>query len=127
MCVKTYTFPSSFKRAEVSPIYKKDDVMNKNNYRPVSVLPCISKIAEGILVDQMKTYFEDKLSPYMSGLEKLHTSSCQSVLLRVIDRKDKCALLLTDLSKAFDCLPHRFNVGKTKCLWCQCQCIFSVY
>ncbi len=66
----------------------------------------------------------------MSGFRKLH--SFQSVLLMLIDtcrtaldRKEKCTLLLTDLSKAFDCVPHRLMfVGKTICLWSQCQCMF---
>ncbi len=76
MCAKTCTFPPSFKRPQNSPIYKKDDLMKKNNYRPVSALSFMSKIADGILVDQMKIYFEDKVSPHMSGFRKLH--GCQS-------------------------------------------------
>jgi len=43
-CIQTCTFPSPLKYAEVTPIFKKKDRLNKENYRPVSVLPYISKI-----------------------------------------------------------------------------------
>ncbi len=42
--VDTNTFPDALKYAEVWPVYKKDDPLDKSNYRPVSVLPCLSKL-----------------------------------------------------------------------------------
>ena len=50
------SFPCLLKCAEVTPVCKTDDVMDKQNYRPVSVLPCLSKIFESVLIDQMRTF-----------------------------------------------------------------------
>ena len=44
MCIEKGTFPSEWKQARISPIYKKGDPHLVNNYRPVSVLSCVSKI-----------------------------------------------------------------------------------
>ena len=40
------TFPDQAKVSSVTPAFKKDDKMGKTNYRPISVLPCLSKILE---------------------------------------------------------------------------------
>ena len=119
MSIKTSVFPDTLKRAEVTPIYKKEDMLDKKNYRPVSVLPCISKVYESILLDQLGQYFEPLLSPHLSGFRKAH--SCQNVLVRFVEKTkmalDKgsfCGAILTDLSKAFDCLPYRLLISKLK-------------
>ena len=116
-CIGTSDFPNLLKLGEVTPVFKKDDVLNKKNYRPVSTLPCISKIFEGVFVDQLNNYFTDIFSPFLSGFRKNH--SCQSVLLHLVenckmtlDRQQMYGSLLTDLSKAFDCLPHRLLIAK---------------
>lgn len=117
--IESCKFPSQLKCAEVTPIFKKENMLEKKNYRPVSVLPAMSKIFEGVLIDQLSNYFNDKnlLSPYLSGFRKGH--SCQSVLLRyvedckqVLDKNDVCGSILMDLSKAFDCLPHKLLIAK---------------
>ena len=53
-CISSSTFPQAAKYADVTPIYKKEDLMNRKNYRPVSVLPCMSKILEIALKDVQK-------------------------------------------------------------------------
>ena len=45
-CVDTSEFPDDAKQAEVVPLYKKDDNLNMENYRPVSILPSMSKVLE---------------------------------------------------------------------------------
>ena len=51
------TFPDCVKLAEVIPVCKKADNRKKENYRPVSILPCLSKIFERVKADQLNTYF----------------------------------------------------------------------
>jgi hypothetical protein len=46
-------FPDDLKYANVCPCYKKKDRQTKENYRPISILTCISKIFEGVVADQM--------------------------------------------------------------------------
>ena len=110
-------FPNALKYGEVRPIYKKNETLCKTNYRPVSVLPIISKVFESVLIDQMSEYFEPILSPSLSGFRKHH--SCQNVLMRFmedckkhLDNNKVGGAVLTDLSRAFDCLPHRLLTAK---------------
>ena len=53
-------FPEELKLAEVSPIFKKKDDLDKENYRPVSVLPHVSKVFEKIMHHQIYGYMKDK-------------------------------------------------------------------
>ena len=53
-------FPEELKLAEVSPIFKKKDDLDKENYRPVSVLPHVSKVFERIMHHQIYGYIKDK-------------------------------------------------------------------
>ena len=116
-CIESSCFPDMFKYAEVTPVYKKDDPMNKANYRPISVLPTLSKIFEGILVDQMSDAMENIFSPHLSGFRKHHSS--QSVIVNLIenckyalDNNNMYGAVLTDLSKTSDCLPYQLVINK---------------
>ena len=64
------TFPSELKKADVTPIFKKKDRNNVENYRPVSILPNFSKIYERCLYDQMYKYFNHILSKWQCGFRK---------------------------------------------------------
>ena len=93
--------------------------MNVGNYRPVSILPIVSKIYGEKMVRQLENYFEDILSPYISGFRKTH--SCETVLIRMVEHIKKsldhgnivCAMLM-DLSKAFDCISHKLVIAKIR-------------
>ena len=59
-------FPEELKLAEVNPIFKKKDDLDRENYRPVSVLPHVSKIFERIMYHQINDYMKDKLSKQLT-------------------------------------------------------------
>ena len=110
-------FPETLKCADASPVFKKDDNLDKNKFGPVSVLTGISKLYESVVNDQLFeffcTLFNDLISAYRKGY------SCQSLLLKCVDnwktaldRKQFVALLFMDLSKAFDGLPHGLIISK---------------
>ena len=118
-CISSRCFPEVMKKAELSPIYKKCDNLHKGNYRPVSVLTCLSKLYESVLNDQLMGYFTDKFNDLVCAYRKRH--SCQSLLLKFtedwrqsLDNHDIVGIVLMDLSKAFDCLPHGLLVAKLK-------------
>ena len=56
--VLTGTFPNELKLADVTPVFKKENPLKSKNYRPVSVLPVVSKIFERIMHKQMSLYID---------------------------------------------------------------------
>ena len=59
--IHTSIFPDLLKMAEVSPVYKKGDVMDKKNYRPISILPNMSKVFEKVMVHQLYIVFRYRI------------------------------------------------------------------
>jgi hypothetical protein len=109
--IKTSVFPTRLKEAQVVPLHKKNDPLDKKNYRPVSILPTISKVYEMVLSDQLTDLFENIFHTFLCAFRKGH--GCQTTLLRLLedwktalDKNQYVAAILMDLSKAFDCLPH---------------------
>ena len=76
-CILSNSFPGIMKCAELSPVYKKQDKLQKGNYRPVSILTCISKIYESVLNDQLLEYFNVIFNDFISAFRKGHI--CQSL------------------------------------------------
>ena len=110
-------FPDDLKVAEVSPIFKKIDDLEKENCRLVSVLPRMSKVFERIMYTQIESFMEDKLSKLLTGFRKNH--STQQCLINMLEKwkntLDKggfvCAMFM-DLSKAFDTMNHDLLIAK---------------
>ncbi|XP_063409017.1 uncharacterized protein LOC134692492 [Mytilus trossulus] len=74
------TLSDRLKEAQVAPIHKKNSVLEKGNYRPVSVLPAISKNAIEV---QLVQYFDKIFSPFLTAFRS--GFGCLSTLLRVIE------------------------------------------
>ena len=110
-------FPDKLKLADVIPSYKKGVRTNKLNYRPVSLLPVVSKIYERLLYYQLDNYFDNKLSKFQCGFRKGYSAqNCLVVMLekckKSIDQKGSSGALFTDLSKAFDSIAHDLLIAK---------------
>ena len=91
--------------------------VSKENYRPASILPVISKISGKPLCNQITSLTEQFLCKYQSGFRNgLNAQHCFLAMLekwkKAIDTKNVFGALLTDLSKAFDCLPHGLIIAK---------------
>ena len=115
--VREDIFADSLKFGEITPVHNKDETTNKENYRPVSVLPLISKIFKWIIHDQLSEYLEKYLNSILCGFTKAH--STEHALFKLLQaRQEKLdeggfvGTILVDLSKAYDCLPHDFLVAK---------------
>ena len=60
-------FPDFLKQANVSLIFKKDDPLDKENYRPVSILPLLSKVYGKLLYDRLSDYVENIFNVILCG------------------------------------------------------------
>ena len=118
LCIAAGNFVDHFKQAEVRPFYKKDGRTDKSNYRPISILSHVSKTYERSLHNQLYDYFDQNIfSKYQCGFCKgFSTQHALLVMLEKMkiarDRKGFCAAVLTDLSKAFDCICHDLLIAK---------------
>ena len=93
---------------------------NKNeisNYRPVSVLNTFSKFYEKVIKNQLRRFMKEYFSPLISAYRTNYSS--QHVIIRLLEEWRKkldynlvIGAVLTDLSKAFDCIPHDFLITK---------------
>ncbi len=60
--IGTSVFPDSLKTAEVSPVYKNGSILNKKNYRPISVLPSDLKYLKRFIAHQLSSFCDSKFS-----------------------------------------------------------------
>ena len=110
-------YPQSLKLADVTPIDKKEERTLLKNYRPVGLIPTVSKLFERDMYNQISLYITKYLSPYLFGYRVGHsTEQCLTVMLeewkKALDEKNSAGGILTDLSKAFDCLSHNLLIAK---------------
>ena len=110
-------FPHCLKQAKVIPAFKKEEKLDKSNYRPVSILPVISKIYERLMYDRMYKYFDQIFPKFQCGFRKrFGTQNCLLYMIEnwkeFLDEGNHYGALLTDLSKAFDCIMYDLLIAK---------------
>ena len=110
-------YPDTWKTASVCPAYKKEDRLDKKNYRPVSILNTFTKIFERFYLTKLTPIFDKIMSENLSAFRK--TYSTQHVLLKLaeqwrsfLDDNKYVGAVLMDLCKAFDCLSHDLLIAK---------------
>ena len=112
-------FPDKLKVAKVVPVFKSNDATIFSNYRPISILPTISKVFERIICNQIHEHFttHNLYYAHQYGFRKGH--STEHAMLEVIDRilqhldKGETPInIYLDLSKAFDTLDHDILLHK---------------
>ena len=121
--IVTGTCPTPWKHALVVPIFKTGNANDPKNYRPISLLPIMSKILEKIVALQLNKFLEDNhlLSNSQHGFRtSLSTDtallSLSNKLYQNIDNKNLSLVTLCDLSKAFDSVSHAKLMIKLKAL-----------
>ena len=115
--LETSVFSQKLKQAEVISLYKKLDPLNKENYRPVSLLPHLSKVFERIIYKKINSYMEDKLTKCLTGFRKSHGTKHSLLTMlekwkRGIDTGAYISSLFMDLSKASDTINHDLMLAK---------------
>ena len=106
-------FPDLLKIAVVSPVFETGDTADISNYRPISVLPCFSKILDRVMYNRLYKYLTDQkiLHPQQFGFRKGH--STEHAIAQLVDQiyesfedDNYTGGIFVDLSKAFDTVNH---------------------
>ena len=114
-------FPEDWKIARIAPIFKSGAKDDRSNYRPISVLPFMSRLFEKLIFNQFYEYLDANKSLYehQSGFRLLH--SVATALLAStndwylnIDKGKYTGLIFIDLKKAFDTVDHKILLKKLK-------------
>ena len=112
-------FPSKWKEAKVTPLFKSGPHEEVNNYRPISILPVLSKVLEKHVHESLYDYLKsfDLLHKTQSGFRAQH--SCETALVNMVDswlnamdNGKMIGVVLVDFKKAFDLVDHQILLNK---------------
>ena len=119
LCIGQNTFPSSLKIAKVIPLPKSKDLSDPNNFRPISLLPILTKPLEKHVQKHLLSYMESNqlFHKFQSGFRKDH--SCHTSLTALIDTwlsavndEEITGAVFLDFKKAFDLVNHSVLLEK---------------
>ena len=122
-CIAALMFPRVWKTARVSPIPKIDQPTDKSDFRPVSILPALSKIYERLVLSQLVSHIDEQslLGGRISGYRQGH-STCtvligiQDDFIRPMNRREVTMMVCADYSKAFDTVQFKALLRKMHCM-----------
>lgn len=116
---KTGIIPKKMKIAKVSPVYKNGKKTDLNNYRPISILPVISKILEKLINFRLFNFLEKNNLLYNGQYGFRRSKDTEAAVMDVVsniqiqlDNDQKCTILSLDLCKAFDTVDHDILLKK---------------
>ena len=122
-----------WKKGECSPVFRKDSSLDRENYRPITVLSAMDKVLEQLISKQITTKFDNYLDQYITAYRK--SPSWEATLIALVehwklarDKRQSVAVLSTDVSKAFDSLHPSLMLSKLRaydfeengCVWLRC-------
>ena len=123
LSLSTGCVPSSWKKKRVTPVFKKGDTEDVNNYRPISILPIAMKIFEKIVHRQVSDFLDehDILSKSQSGFRNTHSTDTAVIcvsdyILEELAKGQHVGAVLIDLKKAFDTVDHKILLKKLFCM-----------
>ena len=107
------TFLIGMKYTKVTPIRKKDDETDKENYHSLSILHNPSKVYERLMHNQIYLYFYTIFSQFQCGFFKgCNAQYCLLIVVekwhKILDEGGEIGAILTDFSKAFEYIDHKF-------------------
>ena len=115
----TASLPHEWKLHTITPIHKSGNRSNPCNYRPVALLPIVSKVMESIIDDAIRQFLQETRSITVSQHGFVRGRSCTTNLLAALNHwtlsretRDKVDVIFLDIAKAFDQVPHHVLAGK---------------
>ena len=121
LSINKSVFPCQWKKANVTPLFKKDDPSLLNNYRPISLLSLVGKLLERVIFKHVYNYLLDNniITVKQSGFKPGDSSSCQlshlyHLFCKALDDKKEVRIVFCDISKAFDRVWHNGLIYKLK-------------
>ena len=120
-CIRSGKFPTSWKLAKVNPLYKGGAKDGINNYRPISILPTLSKLIEKFIQKRLMAYLNsfDVLHKYQSGFRSGHSTETALILmtegwLKAINEDKFVGTIMVDFRKAFINLMKSYLKNRTQ-------------
>ena len=133
LSLTTGIYIDDWKRARVTPIFKSGDRKQCANYRPISILPAVSKVFEKEVFRQVYGYLTENcmLSKFQSGFHPKHSTVTALIQmcdawLENMDNGKLNGVIFLDIKKAFDSINHgilltkmkiRFGISSIELMW----------
>ena len=122
LSLSTSSVPKCWKRKRVTPVFKKGDSDDVNNYRPISILPITMKIFEKVVHSQVSDFLDSSniLSRSQSGFRNRYSTDTAVIcvsdfILEELGKGKYVGAVLVDLKKAFDTVDHKILLKKLFC------------
>ena len=125
LSLQTNKFPTKWKIAKVVPLYKgKGSKIDPKNYRPVAILPILSKVLERAMSQQVVTFMDSNnlFNPNHHAYRSFHSTTTDMVQmyttwLDALEQGDMAGVMMIDMSAAFDVVDTDIILEKTEILW----------
>ena len=117
LAIKSSVFPDSWKCARITPIFKKGDKSDVNNYRPISILSNFAKVFELVIYRNILCNVRSHLSTHQHGFipgrsTVTNLATLTQYLSEILDNRGQVDVIYTDFSSAFDSINHSILLQK---------------
>ena len=121
LSISHITFPQLWKKVKIIPLHKKEDLLNPKNYRPVAIIPILSKVLERLVFNQMINYLNQNnlIHPNHHAYRANHNTTTAllqmyDIWLDSLENGEIAGVCFLDMSAAFDIVDHSLLISKLK-------------